>query len=93
MKRFITGISIAVLALLAPASNQFQLAEHPEEFTIKDLSTVFVFEYIRHGARSHYEDNVDMKEFFGAEKKGYVTPKGKADHYRIGQSRRREYVY
>jgi hypothetical protein len=50
-----------------------------EEFSVKNLETVFVLEYIRHGARSHYEDNVDVKKFFGAEKKGYVTPKGKAD--------------
>jgi hypothetical protein len=48
-------------------------------------------EYIRHGARSHYEDNVPS-EFFGGIKKGYVTQKGKIDHVRIGQARRKEYV-
>lgn len=59
---------------------------------IYNLQTIFVMEYIRHGARSHYEDNVNLAEFFQTAKKGYVTPKGKADMYRIGQHRRREYV-
>ena len=53
--------------------------------------TVFVVEFIRHGARSHYEDNVP-KEFFKVKKPGYVTTRGKVDHYRIGHDRRREYI-
>jgi hypothetical protein len=53
---------------------------------------VFVVEYIRHGARAHYETNVPL-EFFKVKKSGYVTPKGKIDHLRIGQQRRQEYVY
>jgi hypothetical protein len=48
---------------------------------------VFVFEYMRHGARSHYEDNVP-KEFFDGVKKGYVTVKGKYDQIDIGILRR-----
>jgi hypothetical protein len=46
---------------------------------------------MRHGARSHYEDNVP-KEFFDGVKKGYLTPKGRVDQIRIGAARSKEYI-
>lgn len=46
---------------------------------------------MRHGARSHYEDNVP-KEFFDGVKKGHLTRRGRIDQIRIGAARRREYV-
>ena len=45
--------------------------------------TVFVFEMIRHAARSSNEDNVDSMEFFGV-KKGHITMKGRSEAYKIG---------
>jgi hypothetical protein len=62
----------------------------PFEF-IFEHETIFVVEFIRHGARSHYEDNVPAS-FFDNVKKGYVTPKGKADQIHIGAKRRKEYI-
>jgi hypothetical protein len=50
-----------------------------------------VVEFMRHGARSHYEDNVPS-EFFDGVKKGYLTRKGRIDQTRIGLARRNEYV-
>jgi len=58
---------------------------------VQDLETLFVIEFIRHGARSHYEDNVPAS-FFDGVKKGHVTKNRKVDHTRIGASRRKEYV-
>lgn len=46
---------------------------------------------MRHGARSHYEDNVP-KEFFDGAGKGHLTRRGRIDTLRIGQARRREYI-
>lgn len=45
---------------------------------ITDYETLMVVEYMRHGARAHYEDNVP-KEFFDGVKKGYLTRKGRVD--------------
>ena len=45
---------------------------------IKKYETVFVVEFMRHGARSHYEDNVPS-EFFDGVKKGHLTRKGRID--------------
>ena len=42
-----------------------------------------VVEFIRHGARSHYEDNVPPS-FFGGVKKGYLTEKGRKESFRLG---------
>lgn len=58
---------------------------------LDNQETLFVIEFIRHGARSHYENNVP-KSFFKTQKPGYVTAKGMAEHYRIGYHRRSEYV-
>ena len=49
-------------------------------------------EFMRHGARSHYEDNVPASFFDGA-KKGHLTRRGKIDSIRIGAARRKEYVH
>ena len=51
---------------------------------ITDYETLMVVEYMRHGARAHYEDNVPFvfiipKEFFDGVKKGYLTRKGRVD--------------
>jgi len=46
---------------------------------------------MRHGARSHYQDNVPAS-FFDGVKPGFLTRKGRIDQLRIGQQRRREYV-
>lgn len=40
-------------------------------------------EYMRHGARSHYEDNVPSS-FFDGVKMGYVTKRGRVDQIRVG---------
>ena len=54
-----------------------------QPFRLKDYQTLFVVEYMRHGARSHYEDNVP-KEYFDGVKKGYITKRGKIDQIRVG---------
>eukprot|EP00347_Sterkiella_histriomuscorum_P023311 403335134 len=58
---------------------------------VKRYETVFLAEFQRHGARSHYEDNVP-KAFFDGAKKGHLTRRGRIDQIRIGQARRQEYV-
>jgi hypothetical protein len=52
---------------------------------------VFVAEFMRHGARSHYQDNVPSSFFDGA-KPGHLTRRGRIDQLRVGQARRREYI-
>lgn len=42
-----------------------------------------VVEFVRHGARAHYEDNVP-DEFFGNVGKGGLTEKGRIESLRIG---------
>lgn len=46
---------------------------------------------MRHGARSHNEDNKPPSFFDGAPK-GHLTLKGRVEQRRIGQHRRREYI-
>jgi hypothetical protein len=50
-----------------------------------------VADYMRHGARSHNEDNRDPSFFDGAQK-GHLTHKGRVEQRRVGQQRRREYI-
>ena len=52
---------------------------------------MMVVEFIRHGARSHYENNVPPS-FFGNVSKGDLTEKGRIESIRIGTQRRNEYV-
>lgn len=54
-----------------------------KKIKVRDYQTLMVVEFMRHGARSHYEDNVP-KEFFDGVKKGYLTRKGRVDQTRIG---------
>ena len=56
--------------------------------------TLFVFETIRHGARSHYMETPHLEsEYFGkGVLEGYITDIGRAQHLRFGHSRRNEYV-
>jgi hypothetical protein len=63
-----------------------------EEAAIEaNQETIFVFEMIRHGARSHYEDNVDSYDFFGVGK-GHLTKLGRQETSHIGMERRMEYL-
>lgn len=50
---------------------------------MRKYETVFLAEFMRHGARSHYEDNVP-KEFFDGAGKGHLTRRGRIDTLRIG---------
>jgi len=52
-------------------------SDNDDEYKAKaGTKTIFVVEMVRHGARSHHEDNVDSKEFFGVPK-GSLTTEGK----------------
>ena len=62
-----------------------------QNITTSNYRTLFVAEFIRHGARSHYEDNVPAS-FFGGIQKGHLTEKGRIESLRIGMQRRNEYV-
>ena len=70
------AFSCAMVALATTFSGSlFNIAEAAQT---GDQETVFVFEMIRHGARSHYEDNVDSKQFFGVGK-GHLTRLGRQE--------------
>lgn len=51
--------------------------------TVGSGKTIFVVEMIRHGARAHYESNVDSEEFFGVPK-GHLTERGGEESAKIG---------
>ena len=53
---------------------------------------IFVIEFMRHGASLIREDeDTTQNEKFGIPS-GHLTKKGRADAFRIGQERRREYI-
>ena len=58
---------------------------------MREYETHFLVEFVRHGARAHYEDNVPAS-FFGGVGKGELTEKGKDESYRIGLDRKKEYI-
>ncbi|TNV77816.1 hypothetical protein FGO68_gene13688 [Halteria grandinella] len=56
---------------------------------VKCEETIFVVEFIRHGARSHFEN----RSIFEDVGQGELTQKGEAQMLQIGLQRRQEYVF
>ena len=66
----------AILAFVSLAAGVFEQVD--AQCGCQEEETVFVFEMIRHGARSHYENNVDSYQFFGVGQ-GHITHLGRQE--------------
>lgn len=92
MKAFQAIVALAtILSLLTPYTKAYGDVDDDAR-GYSHSKTLFVVELLRHGARSHFESNVNSNDFFGVPK-GHLTKKGWADVYRIGNQRRNQYVY
>ena len=76
-------LSLLLSVVLAYVRDDVKRPDRPKPTQGTFEKPIFVFEMIRHAARSTNEDNVDAMEFFGVEK-GMITLQGRREAYKIG---------